>query len=60
MTVLQNEIFIFTYIMYHTGVKLQILCKVWKKKWNGVILPKITFFYVKLRKLTSINSGNFT
>ena len=34
----QNEIYIITYIMNHTGVNLKILCKTCKKKWNGVIL----------------------
>ena len=50
MILLQNAIFIITYIMYHTSVKLQSLCKTFKKKRKRVILRKITFFFkVKLR-----------
>ena len=44
MIVLQNEIFIITNIMYHTGVKLQILCRTLGKKMQRLILRIITFY----------------
>ena len=61
MILLQNELYIITYILYHNGIKLQIICKIltslkdyllqnnltkYSKKANNAILKDLRTFSI--------------